>query len=78
MQPVMQLLARLGCGRRVQHIKNQGVFLCALRVCTLGFWVPKPWNMALNKGIWDPKLRGTNIKGTNLKLLKESSSFRVG
>ena len=23
--------------------------------------------MALNKGIWDPKLRGTNIKGTNLK-----------
>ena len=26
--------------------------------------------MALNKGIWDPKLRGTNIKGTNLKSLK--------
>ena len=25
--------------------------------------------MALNKGIWDPKLRGTNIKGTNLKSL---------
>ena len=47
----------------------QGVFLCTLRVCTLGFWVPKPWNMALNKGIWDPELRGTNIKGTNLKSL---------
>ena len=29
--------------------------------------------MALNKGIWDPKLRGTNIKGTNLKSL--SSGF---
>ena len=25
--------------------------------------------MALNKGIWDPKLRGTNMKGTNLKSL---------
>ena len=25
--------------------------------------------MALNKGIWDPKLRGTNIKGANLKSL---------
>ena len=25
--------------------------------------------MALNKGIWDRKLRGTNIKGTNLKTL---------
>ena len=24
----------------------------------------------LNEGIWDPKLRGTNIKGTNLKSLK--------
>ena len=47
----------------------QGVVLWTLRVCTLGFWVPKPWNMALNKGIWDPKLRGTNIKGTNLKSL---------
>ena len=23
----------------------------------------------LNKGAWDPKLRGTNIKGTNLKSL---------
>ena len=48
---------------------SQGVFLWTLRVCTLGFWVPKPWNMALNQGIWDPKLRGTNIKGTNLKSL---------
>ena len=47
----------------------QGVFLWTLGVCTLGFWVPKPGNMALNKGIWDPKLRGTNIKGTNLKSL---------
>ena len=47
----------------------QGIFLCTLKVCTLGFWVPKPWNMALNKGIWDPKLRGTNIKGTNLTSL---------
>ena len=35
----------------------------------LGCWVPKVWNMALNKGIWDPKLRGTNIKGTNLTSL---------
>ena len=26
--------------------------------------------MALNKGIWDPTLRGTKIKGTNLKSLK--------
>ena len=26
--------------------------------------------MALSKGIWDPKPRGTNIKGTNLKSLK--------
>ena len=25
--------------------------------------------MALNKGIWDPEPRGTNIKGTNLKSL---------
>ena len=25
--------------------------------------------MALNKGIWDPTARGTNIKGTNLKSL---------
>ena len=25
--------------------------------------------MALNKGIWDPKLRGTNVKGPNLKSL---------
>ena len=53
----------------------QGVFLWTLRVCTLGFWVPEPWNMALNKGIWDPKLRGTNIKGTNLKYL---SVWRCG
>ena len=43
----------------------QGVFLWTLRVCTLGFWVPKPWSLALNKGIRDPKLRGTNIKGKN-------------
>ena len=38
-------------------LSPQGVFLWTLRVCTLGFWVPKPWSMALNKGIWDPKLR---------------------
>ena len=44
----------------------QGVFLC-----TLGFWVPKLWNMALNKGIWDPKRKGTNSKGTNLKSLND-------
>ena len=25
--------------------------------------------MALKKGIWDPKLRGTNIKRTNVKSL---------
>ena len=64
---------------------SQGVFLWTLRVCTLGFWVPKPWNMALNKGIWDPKLRGTNIKGTNLKSVrlkvpgfKGSGAYRFG
>ena len=28
-----------------------------------------PWNMALNNGIWDPKPRVTNNKGTNLKSL---------
>ena len=33
--------------------------------------------MALNKGVWDPKLRGTNIKGTNLKSLKEVGVFRL-
>ena len=49
---------------------SSSLFLCTLRfVITLGFWVPKLWNMALSKGIWDPKLRGTNIKGTNLKSL---------
>ena len=32
-------------------------------------WLPKPWNKALNKGIWDPKPRVANIKGTNLKSL---------
>ena len=26
--------------------------------------------MVLNKGIWDPKPRVTNIRGTNLKSLK--------
>ena len=30
-------------------------------------WVPKPWNMVLNKGIWDPTPRVTDIQGTNLK-----------
>ena len=29
--------------------------------------VPKPWNMALNEGIWDPKPRVIDIKGTSLK-----------
>ena len=29
--------------------------------------------MTLNKCIWDPKLRGKNIKGTNLKSLIYSS-----
>ena len=51
----------------------QGVFLCTLRFVPLGFRVPKLWNMALNKGIWDPTLRGTNIKGTSLKSLRLSS-----
>ena len=55
--------------QELRDLSDQGVFLCTLRVCTLWFWVPKPWNMALNKGIWDPKLRGTNLKGTNLKSL---------
>ena len=36
------------------------------------FWVPKPRNMALDKGIWDPKPRVTNISGTNLKSLKRT------
>ena len=31
--------------------------------------VPKPWKMAVHKGIWDPKPRVTNIEGTNLKSL---------
>ena len=44
---------------------TQGVFHCSLRVCTLGFWAPKQWNMAFNRCIWDPKPRVTNIKGTN-------------
>ena len=61
-------------GSRCQY---QGLFLWTLRVCTLGFWVPTPWNMALNKGIWDPKLRGTNIKGTNLKSLTIARYLRV-
>ena len=34
--------------------------------------------MALNKGIWDPKLRGTNIKGTNLKSLREEHPSQPG
>ena len=33
-----------------------------LGVCTLGFWAPEAWNMALNKGIWDPKPKVTNPK----------------
>ena len=33
--------------------------------------------MALNQGIWDPKLRGPNIKGTNLKSLTSSMSRRT-
>ena len=36
--------------------------------------------MALNKGIWDPTLRGTNIKGTNLTSLsfyKEQDALRL-
>ena len=34
-------------------------------------WVPKPWNnMALNKSIWDPTPKVTNIKGTNPQSLK--------
>ena len=49
---------------------DQGVFLC-----TLGFWAPKPWNIVLNKGIWDPKPQDTNMKGTNLKSL--ICGFRV-
>ena len=47
----------------------QGVFLCTLIVCTPGVWVPKPWNMALKKSIWDPKLRVANSTGTDLKSL---------
>ena len=34
--------------------------------------------MALNKGIWDPKLRGTNIKGTNLKSLINPTPYVSG
>ena len=47
-----------------EGVMYQVVLLCTLRVC-----VPKPWNMVLNKGSWDPKPRFTNIKGTNLKSL---------
>ena len=47
----------------------QGLFLCTPRVCTLGFGAPTPWNMALYKGIWVPKPKVTNIKGTNLTSL---------
>ena len=32
--------------------------------------------MSLNKGIWDPRLRGTNIKGTNLKSLIKAAKCR--
>ena len=35
-----------------------------------GFSVPKPWNVALNKGIWNPTPKAANIKTTNLKSLK--------
>ena len=55
-----------GLGSRSWPRVCQGVFLWTLRVCTLGFWVPKPLNLAL---IWGPKLSGTNIKGINLKSL---------
>ena len=34
--------------------ESQRVVLCTLRVVLLGV-VPKPWNMALNQGIWSPK-----------------------
>ena len=62
------------------HSLDQGVVLCTRRVCTLGFWAPKPWNMALNEGIWDPKPRVTNIKGTNLKSLsrRDKKPFETG
>ena len=30
--------------------------------------------MALNKGIWDPKLKGTNVKGTNLESLRKTAA----
>ena len=66
---VYKLLKAGYIGDYYTGVLNQGVFLWTLRVCILGFWVSKSWNMALNKGIWDPKLRGTNIKGTNLKCL---------
>ena len=45
---------------------QQGVFLCTLWISYPWVWVPKPWNMALNNGIWDPKPRVTNIKGAHL------------
>ena len=32
-------------------------------------WAPKPWNLAVSEGIWDPKPGVTNIKGTNLESL---------
>ena len=32
--------------------------------------------MALNKSIWDPKLRGTKFKGTNLKSLTLTTTLR--
>ena len=52
----------LGTGLRLRIIRE--LSLCP-RV-----WVPKPWNMALNEGIWDPKPEVTNISGTNFKSLR--------
>ena len=43
--------------------------LVPLGFVPLGFWVSEPWNLALKKGIWDPKPRVTNMKGTSLKPL---------
>ena len=34
-----------------------------------GVCMPKPWNLALNWDSWDPKHKGTNLQGTNLKSL---------
>ena len=41
---------------------NPGSFPLYPEILYAWVWVPKPWNVALNRGIWDPKPRLTNIE----------------